>query len=171
MAGLRSQYSGGRARCCCPAPRNPAQPAVEGFAPTCRLPKRHTKEHVQREAGLDRGIAELLLATAFAALRWRRDHRRIKPPLSHILRMCCRSMIDSVPRCLRPSLQDDPLVALYCVGAQLPMSSGNRTGCHPAGPYSHSFNKASCRTAASLLPTQNTLFCIFRQSRPISSFV
>lgn len=40
----------------------------------CRLPERHAEQNLQRQAGLDRGVTELLSSTAFARRRRYPDH-------------------------------------------------------------------------------------------------
>jgi hypothetical protein len=46
--------------------------------PSC-LPKRQAKQDYQRQAGLNGGITEVLLATALAGWRRRPNHLWIKP--------------------------------------------------------------------------------------------
>jgi hypothetical protein len=46
---------------------------------TCRLPKRHAEHHLLRQAGLDRGVTQLLPPPAFSSRRLGPDHLGIKP--------------------------------------------------------------------------------------------
>ena len=59
-------------------PVQPDQPQ-QALDETRGLPERHAEKHLQGQAGLDRGIAELLLPPTFARWRWRPAHLRIKP--------------------------------------------------------------------------------------------
>ena len=59
-------------------PVQPGQPQKALDEPSC-LPKRHTKQDLQRQTSLNGGVTEFLLATAFAARRRRPNHLGIKP--------------------------------------------------------------------------------------------
>ncbi|SFQ98313.1 hypothetical protein SAMN04515673_101592 [Poseidonocella sedimentorum] len=70
-------------------PVQPDQPQ-QALDETRGLPERHAEKHLQSQASLDRGIAELLLPPTFSRWRWRPVPLRIKPDRKRsALLQCC----------------------------------------------------------------------------------
>ena len=70
-------------------PVQPDQPQ-QALYETRGLPERYAEKYLQGQAGLDRGIAELLLPPTFACWPWRPAHLWIKPDRKRsALLQCC----------------------------------------------------------------------------------